>query len=793
MAIIWKSNDNYSVQGVKYRIEIDDAQFTGTYSSSNVFVTSNVNVKFEGDGDNLFNSTIHGSSIEIKIDNNDQYSNQAALESFLQSIIYYDEQRLTIILYKNDVLEGVYPVLQDLCLFDDASPYTFTLKGTDGLAILKDIDFNPGIFNTDMVLLGDIIRQCLSNTGVDLFYKANDPYILSTIFWYEISQVKTSCPLANSRINVNALYEDPEKFTYKNCYDVIVAILQPFGARLIMTMGAWYIHQPDIYLSTYTTFTIHRYGNRVFSNAELSHYDFTPKLTEGTIANCKRTSGNNGTMKPGLQYVKVNYAAKSLYIFRKTSYDVYPVTNEIIDVNNFSILQLLLKIHITYEIIEETTHLGTSQSGFARLEFTITASTSTTTYWLSIDPNDTSKAAEWVTTPNQNSGLPTSFWYDFPKITDSRPTNTVDLQLTIPPVPDSSITQIDFNTIRCHEIDSMCGSDIKWSADFTLSQLTSSGTDTDDIQFTSTNPTYPAPKQCDSVNVGTNIITLAAHGYYEGAQLRILNPGTTGLTQGALLFAKNVTTNTFQLALISGGAPIALGGTASIAPEVQLYTPASARLASQKLELENLIGDSHLAFVMSAIEIWTGSVWQRSQAWNIGTAAVSGYSLGQLLAMRALLLQKTPRMVYQGTMIHTGLLTPAIAPYFWSRIFLFNAGTWDFDDGTVQSAEWYEIALSSDDTVPTTGTPNRPPGPVDAATIGSLIGQVSDLNAGWGDIVSHIQGFTRQIGQLRDGVGNSQPNLTLYTPGLPDSPGDGDSHNLMLKYNAATGRWEVTV
>jgi hypothetical protein len=67
-----------------------------------------------------------------------------------------------------------------------------------------------------------------------------------------------------------------------------------------------------------------------------------------------------------------------------------------------------------------------------------------------------------------------------------------------------------------------------------------------------------------AVNTTTNVITSNAHGLVDGAELNYSNQGgtsITGLTSGNDYFVVNKTTNTFQLALTSGGDPIDLTGT----------------------------------------------------------------------------------------------------------------------------------------------------------------------------------------------------------------------------------------
>lgn len=74
------------------------------------------------------------------------------------------------------------------------------------------------------------------------------------------------------------------------------------------------------------------------------------------------------------------------------------------------------------------------------------------------------------------------------------------------------------------------------------------------------------------VNATTDVFTCPAHGFLTNATITIYGDTMpTGLTEGATYYAVNVTTDTFQVAATSGGAPIdvtTIGGSALVVSSI---------------------------------------------------------------------------------------------------------------------------------------------------------------------------------------------------------------------------------
>ena len=66
-----------------------------------------------------------------------------------------------------------------------------------------------------------------------------------------------------------------------------------------------------------------------------------------------------------------------------------------------------------------------------------------------------------------------------------------------------------------------------------------------------------------TIDIATSTFTRANHGYLEGYPLKFTTTGTfpTPVVAGTIFYAKNITTNTFQISATSGGTVIVLGGS----------------------------------------------------------------------------------------------------------------------------------------------------------------------------------------------------------------------------------------
>lgn len=135
-----------------------------------------------------------------------------------------------------------------------------------------------------------------------------------------------------------------------------------------------------------------------------------------------------------------------------------------------------------------------------------------------------------------------------------------------------------------------------------------------------------------AVNTGTDVITITAHGYYEGQLLYYTHGGGTaigGLTTATLYYAKTVTTNTFQLSATRGGAAINLtsvgAGTAHTFSDVFSLIHYAEKARQSALDAQS--HEVGAAQIVAAMDDFTlGSYANAAAAWA-NPNAIANFSI----------------------------------------------------------------------------------------------------------------------------------------------------------------------
>ena len=188
------------------------------------------------------------------------YEDSDDISTFLTEILEYQQldYYVQISTSTDDITYSVVwrgILLQDQIITEDVSrPNLITLMAVDGLSLLKDTEYNitntitTGIARTKV---NDIIRQALQ-LGLDpSMWSTSDPYLTTTVNWWEDSQSysATGDPLESLFFDVDAYKEFVEVFGdyqlsgFKSCYDVIKQFCQVFMMRIYMADGRYYIEQ----------------------------------------------------------------------------------------------------------------------------------------------------------------------------------------------------------------------------------------------------------------------------------------------------------------------------------------------------------------------------------------------------------------------------------------------------------------------------------------------------------------------------------------------------------------------
>lgn len=225
-----------------YIIEIWDTDFSG---SSTVFNTTSSGfiLHYAGEGDNRMQQIV-GTECTINM-----YAENATHEALITDITTSSEGRFSVYIKEGgqDYWRG--EVIPDIGNYEEAYyPYVIKIRATDGIAALKDIDYNnDGVGYAGKITLLDHIITALSKTKWHGALISTGVFIRTYIDWWESTQTHTgssSCALKQTYADHSAFYTfDKGVQKYESCYDVIKNILTPFGARLTMAKGVFWIEQ----------------------------------------------------------------------------------------------------------------------------------------------------------------------------------------------------------------------------------------------------------------------------------------------------------------------------------------------------------------------------------------------------------------------------------------------------------------------------------------------------------------------------------------------------------------------
>lgn len=245
MAAIRFHSEYYSYTGDKYRIEIWDKEYSGSSTAFNS-ADDGFTLSYESESQDP-QSPVLGTSCEISM-----YIENATHEAFITDILQSPEGRFLVrILFTASNLKfwhGV--VLPDIGSYAEAPyPFVFKIKSTDGIASLKDIDYNnDGVEYTGKeTMLAHLLKSLNKLPFVDTFFDSDDSFIVSYLDWWEDSHTHTSgstCALAQTYID-HAAFITYDKSTpnFISCYDVLRNITGIIGARITMANGAFWVEQ----------------------------------------------------------------------------------------------------------------------------------------------------------------------------------------------------------------------------------------------------------------------------------------------------------------------------------------------------------------------------------------------------------------------------------------------------------------------------------------------------------------------------------------------------------------------
>lgn len=241
--------------------------------------------------------------------------NDSDLDNFIEDIAGAPEGRFIVVLKEGNNFEFIGYMLPDLAEQEDVPievGYQFTLKATDGLARLKDIEYLiPGIPYLDMSSMITIILRCLNKlTEVTGFYGTKSDFLKTRINWHsdKYTYANTIDPFLNSRMPDRAFYTRDTKgnIKYNSCFEVLTKICRAWGARMMYSNGSFWITQVNE-LANGGSLKYFTYTKTGTQTSETLNLLITQDQNSPDTTDVLRLSGGLFRFFPPLKFVEVDY------------------------------------------------------------------------------------------------------------------------------------------------------------------------------------------------------------------------------------------------------------------------------------------------------------------------------------------------------------------------------------------------------------------------------------------------------------------------------------------------------
>lgn len=174
--------------------------------------------------------------------------------------------------------------------------YDVYVSATDGLPELKNIDFvqSDGLPLSGTQKLIKIIARCLQYTRLTLPIR-----VACNIYAQGMDTGDADDPLDQAYVDLETFYlaNNSSKIS-----DVLIAILKPFGARLMQWNGVWNIVRVEEMVSTYA------YREFDYNGDYVSNGTFNPVLDIDRNGDCRYTDPGNKELQAGYGKITVKYS-----------------------------------------------------------------------------------------------------------------------------------------------------------------------------------------------------------------------------------------------------------------------------------------------------------------------------------------------------------------------------------------------------------------------------------------------------------------------------------------------------
>ena len=285
MSAIRFTSQIISDNGMVYNVEIWDRNYNGG-STQITLGSGGPKMIWESESEDRF-TEILSSTCEIPL-----VINNALLDEFLldiRSSAYQERDVYVHVYFGNTSYRPLWSgfLLHELAsTVDEYYPYEYSLRFTDGLSLLKEIDFvqegssppyDSSEIYSDYNSFTYYIQQILSKSGQALTTEgASLNYRYRTaINWFNTGHGSGAPssdldPMAETKVKPSVFYNEDENnnFSVMNCYDVLKTLLKHWGARITYWRHTFWITQ----VSSFNTLDTGTFANPV--NVRQSIYEY---------------------------------------------------------------------------------------------------------------------------------------------------------------------------------------------------------------------------------------------------------------------------------------------------------------------------------------------------------------------------------------------------------------------------------------------------------------------------------------------------------------------------------------
>lgn len=302
MAVRYRSEDIISIEGEKYKVEISDADFSGTVFE---FTTARPGFIINGNGDvRNRHLAICATVCEVTI-----YLNNPTLNNFPGLLAEGPEGRFTMGVYRwvsgSWSLFWAGVVQSEVSDVQDLEEPAFRITAGDGLGALSTVDYlDDGDPYTGHARLSEIVANCLKKIPhVPDYFGSADPFLVTSVNVYAAQHTYSAAydPLYYTSVDQDAFYKYDENGGYeaKNCFQVLEEICKSAIARLSLSEGIWRIEG----IETRAFFATSYYRKYAYAMGAPAAY--TPEADLGGNPTRPRLAGVSYGFLAPLQRVKV--------------------------------------------------------------------------------------------------------------------------------------------------------------------------------------------------------------------------------------------------------------------------------------------------------------------------------------------------------------------------------------------------------------------------------------------------------------------------------------------------------